>query len=177
MNIAKRLRNARERAGLTQDQAALYGKLNVKDGGQYISKLERGKNNPPTWDHLAKLAKVYRTSTDYLLCLTDDWRSPENRTLPEGGSELLEYLTQMSPRGRETVLAVVRVLAESDQWWQEREGATLMAIGISNPGELERLAGDIRWFTERFGSLSVAINHMLSLERSAAEPVADEGVE
>lgn len=106
-----RLRKARERAGLTQGQVAEYTGI----GKQYISKLERGANEPPTWELLAKLARQYRTSTDYLLGMIDDWRPPENKTLPEGGSEMLEYLSGMSDRGRADLLAVARVLYQSDQ--------------------------------------------------------------
>lgn len=52
MDTAMRLRKARERAGLSQEQVAVYGGV----GKQYISKLERRKNSPPTWNLLKKLA-------------------------------------------------------------------------------------------------------------------------
>lgn len=111
MDTATRLRIARERAGLTQVQVELYYGV----GEKYVSKLERGENNPAGWDLVRKLARAYRTSTDWLLGLTEDYRPPENKTLPEGGSELLELLVRISPRGRDTLLSVAVTLAETDE--------------------------------------------------------------
>jgi transcriptional regulator with XRE-family HTH domain len=68
MGINQRLRERREKAGLTLGQVGEYEGL----GKQYLSKLELGVNDPPTWDLLARLARRYHTSTDYLLGLTDD---------------------------------------------------------------------------------------------------------
>ena len=65
MSVGQRLRELRERAGLSLGQVAQYEEI----GRQYLSKLELGVNNPPAWQLLAKLAQRYHTSADYLLGL------------------------------------------------------------------------------------------------------------
>lgn len=66
--IGDRLKEQRQRAGLTQAQAAELEGLSR----QYIWKLEEGENEPPAWPLLVKLARRYQCSADYLLGLTDD---------------------------------------------------------------------------------------------------------
>lgn len=61
-----RLRDLREDADLTQTQIAQY--LGMSQTG--YSKYETGENDVPT-QVLIALAKLYGTSTDYLLGLTD----------------------------------------------------------------------------------------------------------
>ena len=67
-DTAFRLRMLRERLGLTQKQAAKRAYCSQ----QIISACERGRM--PSVDTLIALARAYRTSTDYILCLTDDRR-------------------------------------------------------------------------------------------------------
>ena len=67
MGYYKRLRDMREDHDLTQ--AALAEKLEMHPI-QY-GRYERGVRDIPT-DVLIKLAELYKTSTDYLLGLTDD---------------------------------------------------------------------------------------------------------
>ena len=62
----KRIRDLREDNDLTQAQVAEY--LNMKQP-QY-NRYERGLRDIPS-DILIALAKLYNTSTDYLLGLTD----------------------------------------------------------------------------------------------------------
>ena len=61
-----RLRDLREDADLNQTQVAQY--LGMSQTG--YSKYETGENDIPT-QVLIRLARLYRTSTDYLLGLTD----------------------------------------------------------------------------------------------------------
>ena len=68
--ISERLREQREKAKLSQGQVAQYE--GVSQG--YISKLEIELNAPNVWPLLGQLARRYKTSTDYLLGLTDDPR-------------------------------------------------------------------------------------------------------
>ncbi|MBQ3093617.1 MAG: helix-turn-helix transcriptional regulator [Clostridia bacterium] len=67
MNYYPRLRDLREDHDLTQQAVADY--LSMKQS-QY-SRYERGIRDIPT-DVLIRLAKLYQTSTDYLLGLTDN---------------------------------------------------------------------------------------------------------
>jgi len=65
-NYYRRLRDLREDHDLTQEQVASY--LGMKQS-QY-SRYERGVRDLPT-DILIRLARYYKTSTDYLLGLTN----------------------------------------------------------------------------------------------------------
>ena len=65
-NYYPRLRDLREDHDLTQQNVADY--LNMKQS-QY-SRYERGLRDIPT-DVLIRLANLYKTSTDYILGLTD----------------------------------------------------------------------------------------------------------
>ena len=65
-NYYPRIRDLREDNDLTQIQVADY--LNMKQP-QY-SRYERGLRDIPT-DVLIKLAKLYKTSTDYILGYSD----------------------------------------------------------------------------------------------------------
>ena len=66
-NYYPRLRDLREDKDLTQQEVANY--LNMKQS-QY-SRYERGLRDIPT-DMLISLARLYSTSTDYILGLTND---------------------------------------------------------------------------------------------------------
>ena len=67
MAYYRRLRDLREDNDLTQQKLADYLHMQQTQYGRY----ERGTRDIPT-DILIKLAKLYNTSTDYLLGLTDD---------------------------------------------------------------------------------------------------------
>lgn len=45
---------------------------NIDIDYQYLYKLEKGQNVPPTWELLVKLANGLQTSVDYILELTND---------------------------------------------------------------------------------------------------------
>lgn len=62
MSLGKRLKEARQKAGYTQKEAA--EKLNI--GNNNLSNYERDYRDPDT-DTLLKLSNLYNVSTDYLL--------------------------------------------------------------------------------------------------------------
>jgi transcriptional regulator with XRE-family HTH domain len=68
MPLGDRFKKARDRVGLSQGQVAEY----AETGQGYLSNIELNKRWPSTWGLLEKLARQYKTSTDYLLGLTDD---------------------------------------------------------------------------------------------------------
>ena len=70
-NYYPRLRDLREDRDLSQQDIATY--LGMKQP-QY-SRYERGLRDIPT-DILIKLAKLYKTSTDYILGLTNNSKPP-----------------------------------------------------------------------------------------------------
>ena len=69
INMYPRIRNLREDADLNQTQVAEH--LGMSQTG--YSKYETGENDIPS-QILIKLAKLYKTSVDYLLGLTDNRR-------------------------------------------------------------------------------------------------------
>ncbi len=66
MTMRLRIRDMREDADLTQRQVAEYL---LCDQSLY-SKYERGERAVPL-EVIVKLARFYKTSVDYLVCLTD----------------------------------------------------------------------------------------------------------
>lgn len=111
--ISERLRERRERAGLTQGQVSKYEGISRS----YVSNLERGQNDPEVWDLLARLAKRYRTSADYLLGLTDDPRPSAGRVVAEERAPyivitekqraVLDFFDSLSDDEREFVLRLL----------------------------------------------------------------------
>lgn len=74
-SVGNRLRKARNRVGLTQDEVA--NKLGVTRS--VIARYESGTNDPPT-ENIIKMAEMYGVSADWLLCLTNDPRPVEEIT-------------------------------------------------------------------------------------------------
>lgn len=72
--LAKRLRKCRDEAGLTQIKVAIYCDITEKAYQNY----ELGVHEPKV-SILARIARLYKVSIDYLVGLTDDPR-PYPRT-------------------------------------------------------------------------------------------------
>ena len=71
-----RVRLLREDAELTQDQVTdALAALGVTIGRSYISEIERSKKMP-NGEVIAGLARVLRTTADYLLCLSESPDAP-----------------------------------------------------------------------------------------------------
>ncbi len=83
MSLGKRLKEARERCGLSQKQAAQ--KLNITN--KALSTYERDFRDPDTGT-LKRLAELYNVSTDYLL----DRKPNKTSKLDETVNEALEEL-------------------------------------------------------------------------------------
>lgn len=123
--IKERLKERREKAGLTQGQVSEYEEISRS----YISNLERGQNAPEVWGLLAKLAKRYNTSTDYLLGLTDDprpltalqavseekaeYRTHNTETLNEAQRAVLQFFDSLSEEEQDFVFGLIH-------WVQQR---------------------------------------------------------
>ncbi len=87
----------------------------------HLSEMERGIK-APTAAVIARLARRYKTSTDYLLGLTDDPAPRENAgetTLtPEQQQllqETLDELNALSPRDQRTVLEIMRSMRKIEE--------------------------------------------------------------
>lgn len=81
--LPQRLKIAREKMGLTQEQVAKQ--LNIEIGT--LSGYELGRRRPNT-DILAKIASIYNVSSDYLLGLTNQFNITSK-------DELLEQFMKM----------------------------------------------------------------------------------
>ncbi len=135
MTVGQRLRERREAAGLTGGQVSQYEGI----GRQYLSKLELGTNEPPGWELIARLARRYGTSTDYLLGLTDNPTPAdvEVEPLEEDAYQLLEIWNELGPGRREEWIARGRYLEEEERQADLREYDRLMAlIAAATNGEL-----------------------------------------
>lgn len=112
MAVGDRLREQRQRARLSLGQVGEYEGLTA----QYLSDLERGRNNPPAWSLLTRLAQRYHCTTDYLLGLTDNPNgyapAPE---LPTFGREVLEVMERLSEGRREELHQHALVLDEAER--------------------------------------------------------------
>jgi transcriptional regulator with XRE-family HTH domain len=106
----RRLRERREAAGLTQGEAAAA----IGYGQQYISNLERGQNQPGVLVLVAKLARAYSTSVDYLLGLVDDPSPNAGAQWPAHGRELIAVLERMSESRRVELLSIAETLAATE---------------------------------------------------------------
>ena len=82
--LGRRIRAARERAGLTQSE---LGAALDKTGGQ-IGKVETGRSGL-LWAALAEAARALRVSSDWLIGLTDDPTPAEDRV---GASCLIDFV-------------------------------------------------------------------------------------
>lgn len=129
VNTGERLRLSRERAKLSQGQVAHY---EGKSKG-YISDLERGRNDPNAWDLIARLARRYHTTTDYLLGLTDDPNPPagvapatnhvgEARGEYATKLEIVHLYETLEAGQQEALVAVARSLVDA----QERSRRSLL---------------------------------------------------
>jgi len=135
MNVGERLRAMRERAGLSLGQVGAYEGVTP----QYLSQLENGVRAPNVWPLLARLARRYGTSADYLLGLSDDPRPPvdaaedavgrqddtrivvdslerlADRAGDEFVDELIEFLRFAPEPDIDALTAFVRALKEIEQ--------------------------------------------------------------
>jgi transcriptional regulator with XRE-family HTH domain len=114
--IGKRLREQRKRVGLTIGQIAVYEGCSVN----YLSKLERGINQPNVWPMLANLARRYHTSADYLLGLSDDWRPAGSAALPPLSHDEERVLALWRSLDDEQRGYVLDTLSKLQRWSQPR---------------------------------------------------------
>lgn len=118
-DFGKRLRRLREDLGLTQPDVVAYLTRNGIDIGQTaISHYETGRRypSPPT---LVLLARLYGTSVDYMLGLTENPLSvaeiEEELAENKGQGETDQVLRQLSPGKKAQVLEYAKYLLSLEQ--------------------------------------------------------------
>jgi transcriptional regulator with XRE-family HTH domain len=108
--IGSRIRNLRNRDGMSQEQLALL--LHFENKGT-ISSYETDRRTVPS-DVVIRLAEIFQTTTDYLLC----GKYPE-RNIREGDPEMQEMMEVMlslrSDAARKAALLQIRALADMER--------------------------------------------------------------
>ena len=108
--IGSRIRNLRNRDGMSQEQLALL--LNFENKGT-ISSYETDRRTVPS-DVVIRLAEIFQTPTDYLLC----GKYPE-RNIREVDPEIQEMMEVMlslrSDAARKAALLQIRALADMER--------------------------------------------------------------
>lgn len=104
MQLGERLRELRERRGLSGRAAATY----LKVSNAHVSDLENGKAKP-SLELLVRLAEYYHTSADYLLGL-----EPPPASAPESPeAEILRLWAELDADQRNLVLDFLGVLKKA----------------------------------------------------------------
>lgn len=108
--IGSRIRNLRNRDGMSQEQLALL--LHFENKGT-ISSYETDRRTVPS-DVVIRLAEIFQTTTDYLLC----GKYPE-RNIREVDPEMQEMMEVMlslrSDVARKAALLQIRALADMER--------------------------------------------------------------
>ena len=108
--IGSRIRNLRNRDGMSQEQLALL--LHFENKGT-ISSYETDRRTVPS-DVVIRLAEIFQTTTDYLLC----GKYPE-RNIREVDPEIQEMMEVMlslrSDAARKAALLQIRALADMER--------------------------------------------------------------
>ena len=108
--IGSRIRNLRNRDGMSQEQLALL--LHFENKGT-ISSYETDRRTVPS-DVVIQLAEIFQTTTDYLLC----GKYPE-RNIREVDPEMQEMMEVMlslrSDAARKAALLQIRALADMER--------------------------------------------------------------
>ena len=99
---AKRLREARMKAGYTQDEAATYMKLKKTT----ISEMEAGKRSVSS-DELAQFSRIYEVDVRELLFL-EFTESGEEQRLAAKYSSFFKLLEELSDRDVEDVYWIIK---------------------------------------------------------------------
>jgi transcriptional regulator with XRE-family HTH domain len=108
--IGSRIRNLRNRDGMSQEQLALL--LHFENKGT-ISSYETDRRTVPS-DVVIRLAEIFQTTTDYLLC----GKYPERniREVDPEMQEMMEVILSLrSDAARKAALLQIRALADMER--------------------------------------------------------------
>lgn len=109
MNLGERLAKARERAGFkTQKDAAEVVGVSLSVLNRYEKEVNR-----PDWEMLARIAKVYKVSVDYLVGNIDTFNWPTKGEERDSDIDVANFLVLVpSAEGREELVPVSEELRE-----------------------------------------------------------------
>lgn len=104
--IARRIREARKLAGLSQGQVAKILGLHRPS----ITEAELGNRNVTT-EELSKLAEIYKVSFSWLACETDDAADPHDDKLQLAAREL----KKLKPQDLERLMAILAAMRSGSE--------------------------------------------------------------
>ena len=117
--IGRNIRQARTKAGLTQEQTA----ERLKISQLHFGRLERGER-PASLEQLARIAQVLGVPTASLLTgctLEEVFATPADEGAEACASAFAHLAGSCSPKARKLMLAVCREIAQSDRTLDEEE--------------------------------------------------------
>ena len=117
--IGRNIRQARAKAGLTQEQTA----ERLKISQLHFGRLERGER-PASLEQLARIAQVLGVPTASLLTgctLEEVFATPADEGAEACASAFAHLAGCCSPKARKLMLAVCREIAQSDRTLDEEE--------------------------------------------------------
>jgi transcriptional regulator with XRE-family HTH domain len=120
-----RVKDLRERRGLTQGQLAQYGGASQS----YISDIESGKQTNVGSGKLVGIARVLKTNVGYLVGDTDDPRPSDTvwSEIPASKRRVIEKFLALAEQHVPYVESFVDSLLEHQEEPQEQEGAGTQA--------------------------------------------------
>ena len=108
--IGSRIRNLRNRDGMSQEQLALL--LHFENKGT-ISSYETDRRTVPS-DVVIRLAEIFQTTTDYLLC--GEYPERNIREVDPEMQEMMEVILSLrSDAARKAALLQIRALADMER--------------------------------------------------------------
>lgn len=109
MTIGERIKNAREKRGMTQDEVA---KL-CNTTKQTIFKYENEIVTNIPYDKIVLLSRALNVSPSYLFGWDEEKDSPSKQTLTEGEKLVLEMFRKIPPDQQKVYLEMGRVFVDS----------------------------------------------------------------
>ncbi len=137
MSIGERLNQQRKKLGLTLGQVAEYEGVSKT----YLSSLERGVNEPNVWGLVARLARRYDTTTDYLLGVTDNPSPRRDADLPPSVRDLTLLALDLNDARQRELLAHAQVLRDAQRAANLSEYDRLLAVLGENDRDGSMVAG------------------------------------
>jgi len=137
MTIGERLNEQRRKLGLTLGQVAEYEGLSKT----YLSSLERGVKEPNVWNLLARLARRYDTTTDYLLGLVGDPSPRRDAELPPSVRTLVLLALDLNEARQRELVAHAQVLRDAQRAANLNEYDRLLAVLKENDSDGSVVAG------------------------------------
>lgn len=113
--FAARLKDARQRAGRTQDDA----RRAIGVTQSYISGLEKGHSRPAPIEKIYELLRYYEASADYVFGVSDQWTATEREKLGDMEIDLLRIFEKASANTRAEILKVLQVMVDADMERQQ----------------------------------------------------------